>query len=108
MDLHVIAPLPSPAERSAVDALLDPLIGPPTGWMGGARTPAGEGRAAHGGHDARARRDLLLPALHAVQDRVGWISQPALGYVCRRLSVPPADAYGVATFFALFSTTPRP
>jgi NADH-quinone oxidoreductase subunit F len=43
-----------------------------------------------------------------VQSRIGWISQPALNYVCRRLTVPPAEAYGVATFYALFATTPRP
>jgi NADH-quinone oxidoreductase subunit F len=66
------------------------------------------GRAAHGGHAARARRDLLLPALHALQSHSGWISQPGLNHICKRLSVPPADAYGVATFYALFSTAPRP
>ena len=48
------------------------------------------------------------PALHAVQGRIGWISQPALNYVCKRLAVAPAEAYGVATFYALFATTPRP
>ena len=42
-------------------------------------------------------RDLLLPTFHAIQDRVGWISQGALNHVCRRLTVPPADAYGVAS-----------
>jgi NADH-quinone oxidoreductase subunit F len=46
--------------------------------------------------------------LHALQDRVGQISQPGLNYVCKRLSVPPAEAYGVATFYALFATRPRP
>jgi NADH-quinone oxidoreductase subunit F len=61
-----------------------------------------------GGHAARARRDLLLPALHALQSRTGWISQGGLNHVCRRLTIPPADAYGVATFYALFSTTARP
>lgn len=40
-------------------------------------------------------------------DRVGWISQPALNYVCKRLTIAPAEAYGVATFYALFSTAPR-
>ena len=67
-----------------------------------------EGHVARGGHEARSRRDLLIPTLHAVQSRVGWISQPALNYVCRRLTVPPAEAYGVATFYALFATTARP
>ncbi len=108
MDLHVVAPLASPAERAAVDAVLDPVIGPiVSGWQGGSRTPA-DGHIARGGHEARAHRDLLLPALHAIQARIGFISQPALGYVCRRLTVPPAEAYGVATFYTLFATTPRP
>jgi NADH-quinone oxidoreductase subunit F len=105
MDLHVIGPLASPAERGAVDAVLGP---PATRWVGGERTPGRESQVAHGGHAARSRRDLLLPVLHAVQDRVGWISQPALNYVCKRLTIPPAEAYGVATFYALYSTKPRP
>jgi NADH-quinone oxidoreductase subunit F len=105
MDLHVIGPLASPAERAAVDAVLGP---PATRWVGGDRTPGREGHVSHGGHAARSRRDLLLPVLHAVQDRVGWISQPALGYVCKRLSIAPAEAYGVATFYALYATKPRP
>ena len=63
---------------------------------------------SRGGHAIRARRSQLLPALHAVQDRMGWISQPALNYISRRLAVPPAEAYGVATFYALYATTPRP
>ena len=49
----------------------------------------------------------LLPALHALNDRVGWISEGALNYVCRRLTVPPAEAYGVATFYAMFSLERR-
>ncbi|MFI5372992.1 MAG: NAD(P)H-dependent oxidoreductase subunit E, partial [Candidatus Eisenbacteria bacterium] len=31
-----------------------------------------------------------------------------LTYVCRRLTIPPAEAYGVATFYAMFSVEPRP
>ena len=105
MDLHVVGPLASPAERAAVDGVLGPAE---SAWRGGVRDPKTEGHVARGGHDARSRRDLLIPALHAVQSRIGWISQPALNYVCRRLSVPPAEAYGVATFYALFATKPRP
>ena len=105
MDLHVIGPLASPAERAAVDAILGPAE---SGWRGGTRDRSLEGHVARGGHEARSRRDLLIPVLHAVQSRVGWISQPALNYVCRRLTVPPAEAYGVATFYALFATKPRP
>jgi NADH-quinone oxidoreductase subunit F len=105
MDLHVIGPLATPAERAAVDAILGPAE---SGWRGGARDPRTEGHVARGGHEARSRRDLLIPVLHAIQSRTGWISQPALNYVCKRLTVPPAEAYGVATFYALFATKARP
>ena len=88
---------------------MDGVLGPSTsGWHAAGRDPLTEGHAARGGHEARSRRDLLLPALHALQDRVGQITQPGLNYVCRRLSVPPAEAYGVATFYALLATRPRP
>jgi len=105
MDLHVIGPLATPAERAAVDAILGPAE---SGWRGGARDPRTEGHVARGGHEARSRRDLLIPVLHAIQSRIGWISQPAINYVCKRLTIPPAEAYGVATFYALFATTARP
>jgi NADH-quinone oxidoreductase subunit F len=49
-----------------------------------------------------------MEALHAVNDRVGWISRGALNYIGKRLSVAPADVYSVATFYGLFSTHPRP
>jgi NADH-quinone oxidoreductase subunit F len=53
-------------------------------------------------------RHLLLPVLHAVQQRAGWISEGGLNYVCERLQVPPAEAYGVASFYEMFSLTHRP
>ena len=48
------------------------------------------------------------PRFRPSSRRVGWISEGALNYICERLSVPPADAYGVVTFYALLSTVPRP
>src|SRR5258705_7721264 len=62
---------------------------------------------AYGGRAARAQRHLLLPVLHAIQDRVGWVSRGALEYVCRRMSVPPAEAYGVVSFYARFALEPQ-
>ncbi len=44
----------------------------------------------------------------ALQERIGWISPGGLNEICRRLTVPPADAYGVATFYALFALEPSP
>jgi len=106
MDIRRIDAEPSNEERQAIDALLGP---PQSAWDGGAR---GSLRDAHvatvGGAGTRALRHLLLPALQALQGRVGWISEGGLGYVCDRLNVPPADAWGVATFYALLATSPRP
>ena len=44
----------------------------------------------------------------AIQSRFGWIAPGALNYACLRLNVPPAEAFGVADFYGLFSVTPRP
>ena len=56
----------------------------------------------------RERRHLLLPALWALQERIGWISPGGLNELCRRLTLPPADVYGVATFYAMLAVEPRP
>ncbi|MFC9126176.1 NAD(P)H-dependent oxidoreductase subunit E [Streptomyces sp. NPDC057099] len=104
MDLHFGDSKPTDEERAAVDALLGP---PESSWEGADRSDA-DLRWARGGREARDRRDLLLPGLHGINDRIGWISDGALDYLCRRLTVPPAEAYGVATFYAMFSVKPRP
>src|SRR5262249_47860489 len=92
MDLHPIQAEPSDEDRAAVDALLGPAErDPPKGLR-----------------DAKERRHLLLPALHAIQGRSGWVSPGALGYVCQRLEVPPAEGYGVPSFSALFALEKRP
>jgi NADH-quinone oxidoreductase subunit F len=101
VDLRLNAAPATEEERAAVASVLGPAEG---GWYGGQRTEA-DGHASYGGHAARARRHLLLPALHAVQERIGWVSPGALDYICARLTVPPAEAYGVASFYALFRTT---
>src|SRR5947199_5364124 len=62
---------------------------------------------AYGGRATRSQRHLLLPVLHAIQDRVGWVSRGALEYACRRLSVPPAEAYGVVSFYGRFALQDR-
>jgi NADH-quinone oxidoreductase subunit F len=92
MDIRLLTAEPSDAEREAIDAVAG---APETNGYRVARAD-------------RGRRHLLLPALRAVQRRVGWVSEGALGYACRRLDVPPADAYGVASFYALIALEERP
>jgi NADH-quinone oxidoreductase subunit F len=100
MDIRSLLDRPTDTERKTIDELLGP---PDSGWDGGEFSGL-DGHVAYGGHAARDRRDMLLPALHAVQDSVGSVSRGALGYISDRLTVPPAEAYGVATFYALFNT----
>jgi NADH-quinone oxidoreductase subunit F len=93
MDLRFAGLAPSAVEQAA----LDDLLGRPLG----AENWRGDGALGQ-------RRHLLLPALHAVHDAVGWISRGALDEIARRLEVAPADVYGVASFYGLFSLTERP
>jgi len=89
---------PTAAEREAVDAVV--------GDLGPVVVAEGE-RLVYAGHSrTRERRHLLLPALHAVQRASGWISPGGLDYACRQLEVPPAEAWGVATFYHLFTHEP--
>ncbi len=79
--------------------------------------PNQAGKAASGKPQTRARRSMatatgrrhrLLPVLHAIQNRIGWISPGALNYVALRLDVAPAEVHGVASFYGMFSLQPRP
>lgn len=105
MDIRHIDVPPTDEERAAVDAVLG---APTSAWDGGARGSERDAHSAIGGKEVRDRRHALIPALQALQQRVGWISEGGMGYVCLRLSVPPAEAWGVATFYALLATSPRP
>jgi len=100
VDLHLTEDQPTSAEKSAVDGVVGQ---PSSSWDGGQRSEVG-GRAAFG---TVFRRDLLLPVLHAIQSRAGWISRGAVNYVALRLNLPPAEIYGVASFYAMFSVSPR-
>ena len=105
MDLHLTAAKASAEEKAAVDAVLGE---PETEREGGERHIERDGRVGFRGTPVPLSRDLLLPVLHAIQARVGWISPGALNYASARLSVPPAETHGVASFYGMFSLTARP
>jgi NADH-quinone oxidoreductase subunit F len=103
LDLHLTDAQATAEERAAVDADLGT---PESSWQGGQRQTA-DTRAAFNGN-ASEKRQHLLPVLHAIQNRIGWISPGALNYVALRLDVAPAEVHGVASFYGLFSLQPRP
>ncbi|MGE6736101.1 NADH-quinone oxidoreductase subunit E, partial [Streptomyces sp. NPDC059900] len=80
MDLHFGDSKPTDEERAAVDAVLGP---PESAWEGADDRSDADLRWARGGRAARERRDELLPGLHALNDRVGWVSEGGLDYLCR-------------------------
>ncbi|MEX0953324.1 MAG: NAD(P)H-dependent oxidoreductase subunit E [Nitriliruptoraceae bacterium] len=94
MDLRIADDQPTEVERDAIESVAGP-----------SGATVADGRVVVRDRDLR---HLLLPALAEVQSRVGWVSRGAMAEICRRLHVPPADAYGVATFYALISTEERP
>lgn len=47
-------------------------------------------------------RGPLLPVLHALQDRFGYIDPRALALVAKRLNLSRADVHGVITFYKDF------
>jgi len=104
LDLHLTDAQATAEERAAVDSELD---APESGWQGGERQSA-ETRAAFNGGGILAKRHRLLPVLHAIQRRIGWISPGAINYVALRLDVAPAEVHGVASFYGMFSLKPRP
>jgi NADH-quinone oxidoreductase subunit F len=83
------APLIADTVRDALDAVL----GPAPDW---------------GPSLTRARRDLLLPALHAAHDAEGWLSPSAMTDIASRLGLGRAEVFGVASFYGSFSLVPRP
>ncbi len=96
-DLHFGADRPTGAERDAVDVMVPPSE---------AAVVSTTERLVRGGRSRRlGLRDLLLPVLHNLQLEVGWISPGGLNYAAERLGVPPAEAYGVVTFYDMFRTT---
>jgi NADH-quinone oxidoreductase subunit F len=104
LDLHLTDAQATAEERAAVDSDLGV---PESSWRGGQRQTA-DTRAAFSGAAAPGRRHRLLPVLHAIQNRIGWISPGALNYVALRLDVAPAEVHGVASFYGMFSLQPRP
>jgi NADH-quinone oxidoreductase subunit F len=94
MDLKTRAAPPTDDERAAIESMLGD-------------EPRRQPHVLTGGHINKARRHLLLATLHAVNDRVGWISPTAIDHIAERLDISPAEVYGVASFYALFSLAPR-
>ncbi len=95
-DLRVIVDDSTAVERRAVDDAVGAHA---------AVTVETERLVRGGGRRRHAARQYLLPGLHALQREIGWISPGGMNYLCAVLQVPPAEAYGVASFYEMLRTT---
>lgn len=55
----------------------------------------------------RTQRGGLIPVLQKVQGILGFLPIEAQNYIARGLDVPASDVYGVVSFYAFFTMTPR-
>lgn len=53
------------------------------------------------------KRAVLLPALHVVQDALGYVSLRAMREVAELLEIPPSAVMDVATFYTYYWTHPK-
>ena len=56
-------------------------------------------------HEHKSSR--LIPILQAVQDEYRYLPEEVMTYVATSLRIPPAEVYGVATFYAHFALAPK-
>jgi NADH:ubiquinone oxidoreductase subunit E len=54
----------------------------------------------------KGEKGALIPALQAVQENLGYISEDAVILISKLLNVSPSEVFGVATFYAQFRFTP--
>lgn len=59
----------------------------------------------HAQHGVLAQ-DALLPVLHAIQDRLGFIPPDAVEGLAQSFNLSRAEVHGVITFYHYFKTTP--
>ena len=52
-------------------------------------------------------KGALIPVMQKAQELFGYLSFETMELISERLDVPVSEIYGVATFYALFSLTPK-
>jgi len=52
-------------------------------------------------------RQALMGVLHRLQELFGYLPQEGMDFVSRKMSVPAAHVYGMATFYNFFSLKPK-
>ncbi len=51
-------------------------------------------------------KSALIPVLHLAQEQDGWITNEAMVHIAELIGVTPADVYGTASFYEMFTFEP--
>jgi NADH-quinone oxidoreductase subunit E len=51
-------------------------------------------------------RSAILPALHVVQEQLGWVPEEAQDEVARIFDMPPAEVRSLVTFYYMYHRKP--
>ena len=86
-DTSTLLPLKNPAPRAGLSAAQRQAV---DGALASFRDAAG----------------ALLPILHAVQDALGYIPEPAVPAIAQALNVSHAEVHGMLSFYHYFRTQP--
>jgi len=55
----------------------------------------------------RGTSGAVIPVLRECQNQVGYLPMPLLDYIGQELKIPKSEVFGVASFYSLFSFTPK-
>jgi formate dehydrogenase subunit gamma len=56
--------------------------------------------------ELKALRGALIPILHAISERLGFVPPAAIARIAQALNITQAEVHGVITFYHDFRTTP--
>jgi len=86
-DASTLLPLKNPARRAGLSAVQKQAV---DGAIASFRDAAG----------------ALLPIMHAIQDALGYIPEPAIAVIARELNLSRAEVHGMVSFYHYFRTEP--
>ncbi|MGI6145228.1 MAG: NADH-quinone oxidoreductase subunit NuoE [Clostridia bacterium] len=55
----------------------------------------------------KEQRGAMIPILHSIQQKFGYLSEEVQAYVAEKMGVPLSEIYGIVSFYALFTTQPQ-
>ncbi|MDR1731787.1 MAG: NADH-quinone oxidoreductase subunit NuoE [Synergistaceae bacterium] len=55
----------------------------------------------------RGKQGVAIPLLADIQKEMGYVAREAVEYAGKELSIPAAELFGVATFYAMFRFQPQ-